>query len=308
MIEDIWMSWWTMGIKLSVDSLASWKLSTALAAKWWPRVHLVTDSAGASALKGLPFTSVSTALDDLDVKAHKRMWSLGKIETIAIALKEKKPFLHIDGDVFFWRKLSENHLKTGILVQSEEPPRYFSHAYIPELLMERLGHVPADFKLGATAWNCGIMGGTDLEFWDRYVQGVRELVLHPLNKSFWAEGHAGAEVTTAEQYFLDSVAVQMGKTVTPLLRHGLEQGSRDYSHLALLKKDPEIMARVLARVAQEPYDLEPRHYILPKKELIYRRETCLKCEFRNAERNECTLNGVDISELTKHGFCRKSKW
>jgi hypothetical protein len=65
---------------------------------------LVTDDAGARMLVdglGLQFTRVSTELNAL-AKHDPDWWNLGKIHAYHLQME---PFVHIDSDVFLWKRL-----------------------------------------------------------------------------------------------------------------------------------------------------------------------------------------------------------
>ncbi len=94
---------------------------------------LVTDEAGARVLVDaleLPFTEVSTALNDL--QADPDWWALGKLEAYR---RQADPFVHIDADVFLWTPLNPALSAAPVFAQNPEPiPSLSTSYYRPDLL------------------------------------------------------------------------------------------------------------------------------------------------------------------------------
>src|SRR4051794_18448095 len=83
----------------------AWGLSVHTAARYYSDTRLVTDTAGARVLVdllGLPFAHVDTALDQLE-PSDPGWWALGKLEAYRL---QRDPFVHIDTDVFLWKRLA----------------------------------------------------------------------------------------------------------------------------------------------------------------------------------------------------------
>ena len=97
------------------------------------------------------------------------MWALAKIKAYQSI---KEPFIHVDGDVFIWTKIDESLRDHELIVQNEETTtgyygkmwRDIRHAisYMPEE-MKRY-----DLHIDNKAYNMGILGGTDIDFIQRY--------------------------------------------------------------------------------------------------------------------------------------------
>src|SRR4051812_45760022 len=83
--------------------LLGWILSFEAARKHYPDTELITDDEGAQLLidrLGLAFSRVSTSLNRL--AAHDpRRWILGKLYAYR---EQSEPFVHLDTDVFLWKK------------------------------------------------------------------------------------------------------------------------------------------------------------------------------------------------------------
>src|SRR5882757_7163537 len=76
----------------------SWALSALQAQKIFGEIELVTDTPGAEMLSGvlgLPYSRVSTALDEMPGHYPAGLWSMAKIYSYSL---QQEPFLHLDGD------------------------------------------------------------------------------------------------------------------------------------------------------------------------------------------------------------------
>src|SRR5690349_4701476 len=84
--------------------LLAWVLSVETARAHYPRTALFTDEEGARLLIDglkLEFTTVSTELARLQGESPD-WWTLGKLWTYRA---QSEPFIHIDSDVFLWKRL-----------------------------------------------------------------------------------------------------------------------------------------------------------------------------------------------------------
>lgn len=85
----------------------SWALSCLQLKKFYSNIELITDSIGKKILIdtfNLPYSSVSTALENSLDKYPAELWSLAKIFSYSI---QKEQFIHVDGDVFLWQSLDD---------------------------------------------------------------------------------------------------------------------------------------------------------------------------------------------------------
>ncbi len=145
-----------------------WFLSVALAARNFDEVELVTDKKGYQLLApyNLPFTNVNISLDKLDY--HTDLWAIGKIYAYA---QQTTPFLHIDYDVFFFGKVSEELKQAPIVIQHTES--FKTHDFYPVLAGKVLESFPElnEILTGTPyAYNCGIFGGRDIATIKEYTE------------------------------------------------------------------------------------------------------------------------------------------
>jgi hypothetical protein len=176
--------------------LLSWVVSVHAARQHYPETALVTDRAGKRLLVeqlGLPFSEVSTALERL--REHDPgWWALGKIVAYGV---QTSPFIHIDSDVYLWKRLPE-HLEAAP-VFGQWPEHFVAQQsyYRPEDIEAALnatgGILPVEWEWARScgpdlrAENCGIIGGTEVAFLRHYARTALELVERPENAAAWQQ-------------------------------------------------------------------------------------------------------------------------
>src|ERR1700744_6469711 len=96
----------------------SWALSCLQAKAIFGNIHLVTDERGKEILINrfqLPYSSVTTELQDELKDCHPDTWALAKLYTYSI---QTEPFLHIDGDVILWKEPGRDFLSAPLFAQN----------------------------------------------------------------------------------------------------------------------------------------------------------------------------------------------
>lgn len=154
---------------------ASWALSCLRLAKMYDDVELYTDSYGKHILYEmleLPYTNVSTELECLDSLNHN-LWAFGKIYTYSL---QSQPFLHVDSDVYMWKKFDDRIMSADVVGQSLEENYvanidYFNRiekvlTYIPDAIRNARKTSPND----VIQLNAGIFGGNDMAFFREYTR------------------------------------------------------------------------------------------------------------------------------------------
>lgn len=158
------------GWKRSTYHWLSWTLSCLQLTHFYDHVELITNSLGKSILIDqlkLPYTSVRTDLDkDIFQTLPPRLWSLAKIYSYGV---QDEPFLHVDGDVYIFRKFPDEIERGQLVAQCLEinMPGYLAgievlnkHFYDVSAFLDFAD--PQDSKI--TACNAGILGGWDTNF------------------------------------------------------------------------------------------------------------------------------------------------
>ncbi len=255
----------------------AWVVSVLSASRHYPDTLLVTDSPGAKLLAdrlGLPFAEVSTALDRLRGR-DPGWWVLGKL---AAYEAQDAPFVHIDNDVFLWKRLPAELEAAPVLAQHPEVYGPGQDIYRPQdveqTLAETGGVLPVEWEWarsqgpGLTAANCGILGGCDTGFMRHFASTARGLIERPENATGWMQ-HTDKRrfVYLMEQFVLSAclgyhryapASPHRGVRVQYLFRSWDE--ARDpnraarlgFTHLmAHSKRAPDIMARLTARVRRD---------------------------------------------------------
>lgn len=193
----------------------AWGLSLRLARRHYPETMLVTDSAGKALLVdglGLAFTHVSTELDSLR-KADAGWWALGKL--VAYRLQDQ-PFVHLDTDVFLWKPLPPEIARAPVFAQCSEdhPPlaTWCGPLDVERAFAKHNAPLPAEWEWSRSRSlssyreaNCGIMGGTRLDFVRYYANLAIDLVLNPGHASAWAAvGDLAGYNMVVEQFLLSA--------------------------------------------------------------------------------------------------------
>lgn len=158
----------------------SWALSCLQLHKLYGQIELVTDDVGKKILLdtlGLPYTSVSTVLQDKLNNYPPELWSLAKIIAFAV---QQEPFLHVDGDFFIWQPFDTAITQAGVVAQNLE----VNLSYYRDMLqdMEKQGwRMPPVLQGVSTspvvyAVNTGIFGGHQLDFIQQYCCAAFEFI------------------------------------------------------------------------------------------------------------------------------------
>jgi hypothetical protein len=186
-------------------------------------VELYTDQAGKELFidqLNLPYTRVHVVLDDLtrEYGRKKSIWALGKIYAYQ---QQTGPFLHVDNDVFIWKKFSEDLLKQPIIAQSYEMNNGHHKAnlyssvktldYIPEVILENIRS-----KHDGGQYNAGIIGGCDIEFFQNFTKEAFSFVDKNLDKLNSLPKDA-CFPCLFEQYLFSVMAQEKKKTIATLL-------------------------------------------------------------------------------------------
>ncbi len=175
--------------------LLAWGLSLRLARRHYPETVLITDSAGKALLVddlGLSFTHVSTELDRLH-DADPTLWVVGKLLSYSL---QNEPFVHLDTDVFLWRPLPTRLVTAPVLASHPEQWWAGDPRSGPRAVEEAFGRsgldLPAEWEWARSHWgevmheaNCGIVGGTNIDFIRHYAQLALDLVLNPRRSAAW---------------------------------------------------------------------------------------------------------------------------
>ena len=161
-------------------NLACWTLSCLNAKAKYGHIELYTDSTGYELLINklkLPYDKVHIVFDDGLIKhIPKELWAIAKLYTYTL---QTEPFIHIDGDFIFWKKID---IDKNIVFQNREIELPFYEEFYHYLNQNIGSYTDSKFLdcvrspyLGK-ACNLGIVGGNDIRFINRYANEVLDFV------------------------------------------------------------------------------------------------------------------------------------
>ncbi len=150
----------------------SWALSCLQIRQFYPTLELVTDAVGETFFKNtlaLPYTNIVPALDILN-HYDKRLWALAKIYSYSL---QEEPFIHIDSDVFIWRKFDNNFEQAELIAQNLEISFPFYQAPL-RAIQQFFNDVPfcmvteLEKEINIYSCNMGVIGGKNLAIFQEF--------------------------------------------------------------------------------------------------------------------------------------------
>jgi hypothetical protein len=196
--------------------LMAWTLSCLKLKEYYDDIHLYTDSNTKAILIDylkLPYKMVHTDYDHIN---HYRdsLYALPKIMTYAA---QDEPFIHVDGDIFIWDKFSHSLENAGLVAQNFEIGTWFTASiikgikdhivYSPDYLQSELT------KEKPSAYNAGIIGGSDLAFLKEYANKALEIVDKNCDSIYKNETPGNFNVIF-EQTLFHALSARENKTVS----------------------------------------------------------------------------------------------
>jgi hypothetical protein len=204
------------GWNSSAYNLMSWTLSCLRLRSLYDEVELVTDNEGKMLLIDtlkLPYTKVSTDLENIN-ESNTKLWSLGKLYTYAL---QEKPFIHVDGDFFIWKKFPKKLESAPLIAQHLEKDYWLYRQCLDHIqttfpaIPKKL--VPAKKILAA---NAGIMGGSDFGFFKDLFNEVTAFINS--NRKAIDELNNGSLNIIIEQLFFYQLATEQNKKIEFLFK------------------------------------------------------------------------------------------
>lgn len=197
----------------------AWALSVYRLKKYYKNLVLVTDHIGKELLIDkleLPYNEIDIDLENLNV--NHSLWALGKLKTYG---KAKNDFLHLDGDVFIWKKLPDFSCKNELIVQNLE---YNQHYYKTSLIEieNSFDYIPNEIykivknKKNIISFNAGTFGSNDIGFIKEYVEKALEFV--DRNTNCFSKTDLGRFNTVYEQLFCYYLAIDKKIKITPVFK------------------------------------------------------------------------------------------
>jgi hypothetical protein len=200
----VYMSFWTQEETFKQYQFINiLKVALYYAKQHYNEINLITDYKGEQILKNIfKWNNISTELESLP-KEYKNVWSLGKIKAYQTIASYGDPFLHLDYDVFLVNKLPFDLVNSDIFCQSIErgcDARYQLHFFEKYCINK---FYEDKFKSN-WAPNCGIIGGKDLDFFEKYSSLALKTILDKDNANFWATNYymkSDLKACIGEQYY-----------------------------------------------------------------------------------------------------------
>lgn len=172
-------------IKYLLKNFYSYLFSTLLIKKLGYKIDLYCDEHSFDIYSLIPYDNIQIVDFDSD-GIDSKFWIWGKIKTQSII---NEPFIHIDGDVFMFRDIIENNLSSySAVIQHVENEKtmgndfyetYLSSTY-PYVKTNELNNINWN-KYNFTAYNCGVVGFSDMKLKNGYVNKVKEILLNLSN-------------------------------------------------------------------------------------------------------------------------------
>ena len=160
----------------------SWALSCLQLSKFYNNVELYANAPAIDLLINhihLPYSVVNPVDGSLNIP--DKAWALAKIYTYSL---QHKPFLHVDGDVFIWERFNEALEQAPLVSQNVEIGFPF-YSYFLEFIQRQFKYIPTvlkeDIKQPVHSCNAGVIGGSDIDFFQLYTKQAIKLVLDNLN-------------------------------------------------------------------------------------------------------------------------------
>ena len=174
-------------VKYLNKNFYSYLFSTLLIKKLGYSIELYCDKKAEDIFSLIPYDKIHIVDFDSDGISSK-FWIWGKIKTHILM---SEPYIHIDGDVFLFRDIIGDKLNTEykVVVQSVENnltigndnfSNIYSRSKNPFI---NLGHNIKWNKYDLNAYNCGVIGFSDLTLKDIYASKVKEILIDISNKS-----------------------------------------------------------------------------------------------------------------------------
>ncbi len=253
--------------------LMGWALGCLQLQQLHNKVDLYCNSKAAELLKNrisLPYSNVYTTHNEINI-LNDNLWALYKIFTYSL---QDEPFLHIDGDVFLFKALSDFLLSSDLVAQNMEVATPEVYSNTQKQLVEHFTYFPncviSEFAntIPIKAVNAGILGGSNISFIKEYARLAFEYV--DRNKQHLSLINIQGFNVFFEQHLFYSFAKEKGVPITFLIKKLIEDDKyrhlgdfhevpckNNYLHLIGEYKRDEYTCRQMAAKLRELY---PEYY------------------------------------------------
>jgi len=231
------------------------KLSVLTCLKNHGNIHLITTQKGKEFLKDIPYTSVELFDEEIN-RNYSNFWAISKIYAYRQIARKMKPFIHIDYDVFLFKKLPDYILNSRICAQETEKlfdSKYQSINKLRGVLNNK--YLFEDYS-PIFEYNTGIFGGNDTQSISHYCEEVLKLVfdesnLQAFNQNLFSDKwHLS---TILEQSYLSMVMDQIHVDVSVLFQDMKEHSKSldiGYTHLMGAKKNLKVIEAIKKKILE----------------------------------------------------------
>jgi hypothetical protein len=237
----------TSGFLTFQDMLASTCLAVLTAKKHFPKVTFVTHDFGLRVFRDILKLPVdfTTELNQMD-GVSDFWWAYGKV--IAYS-SQNEPFVHIDNDAYLFSGLPKRMLEAELVFQSKEfmdKPGYGWYNILKPCWREAVVKPKQIVNITDYAYNCGIAGGNNFEFFKEHQKCSAEYIFSPENQDLLFKKYKDILIHQNlfhEQYFIASlVKAKKLRNKVEVLSDNIEDINKcgvSYCHLWGLSKRHE---------------------------------------------------------------------
>lgn len=249
----------TSGFLTFQDTIASTCLAVMTAKRHFNKVEFVTNDFGAKVidLLGLPVEKSLVLNQMKGVSGY--FWAYGKILAYS---SQNEPFVHIDNDVYMFSGLPERMKKADFVFQSKEfmgKPGYGWYDVLRPCYDEAKVKPKEIVEIRDFAYNCGICGGNNFEFFKEHQKCSAEYIFAPENQNLFFKKHKEILIHQNlfhEQYFIASLIKAKGlRDKVEVLADDVENINRNgvsYCHLwGLSKRSQRNIDKVYIRLRSD---------------------------------------------------------
>ena len=251
------------GFRKFEDFLYTTALAVVMATKHFPQVQMMSSKWGVDIFRecGLPVTEFSEELEKIK-HIPQPFWAYGKLVAYT---SQKEPFIHVDNDVFIWKPLPRRILEAELCFQSKEFMHLSGYKWYDVLkpcwrAAPVRPQIIVDNEVTDFAYNCGICGGHNLEFFQEWRRCSEQYIFAEKNQPLFFKRYKTILIHQNlfhEQYFAASLikAHKMRGDVEVIADNiqDIQPVTNDgYTHMwGTTKEDPLMMRRVQHRLKKE---------------------------------------------------------
>lgn len=173
----------------ALKNFHSYLLSALLIKKHGYKIDLYCDKYSHEIYSLIPYNNINV-VDYENDGIDSKFWIWGKVKTQSLV---KEPYVHVDGDVFLFRDIINNKLLNGEYkcvvqnIENEETIGYNTYTNLYKNSYDFFNDIYIDInfkidKYNLNAYNCGVVGFSDLKLRDEYLNLVKN-VLQKLTQS-----------------------------------------------------------------------------------------------------------------------------